>query len=384
MVTSGGDGDRRQHPRYSPRGLYKMYGGDSREETAHATDQGPGGAFLPVKRALPDGTLLIIEVHEPEVVHRGPPVLLVAEVVYSKQKPTLGLGIRWKHALCVEGLDRLALFLEGHFNLFLDPKKIGAFHREQLDGAVQYDFHFGSLKPIPEDTIERWRAEDRIYDIQYPQTFMAKADHIETRARFSGPDAGPSEVTAPPVEIGRDEVAVDETWQPPEVGFDDGIDPVAKKDSVDFAEEATELGFDDFTQEVSSGIVSGQTNELTDWASDIRHRLPVKVPVLLMPMVGDETIGATVRNLSRTHLFVLLVEELRIYRSDRLVVRFPLSLGPLSVKLVIVGTVQRIVRDRKSGRIGLDLSLDTMDEGKHKGIFKEFVTVLGRRVNPDA
>jgi len=39
---------------------------------------------------------------------------------------------------------------------------------------------------------------------------MAKADHIEARARFSGPDAGPSEVTATPGEIGRDEVAVDD------------------------------------------------------------------------------------------------------------------------------------------------------------------------------
>jgi len=347
-----------------------MYGGDSREETAHATDQGPGGAFLPVKRALPDGTLLIIEVHEPEVVHRGPPVLLVAEVVYSKQKPTLGLGIRWKHALCVEGLERLASFLEAHFNLFLDPKKIGAFHREQLDGAVQYDFHFGSLKPISEETIERWRAEDRVYDIRYPQTFMAKAHHIETRARYSGPDVVPPEATAPQPKPGRDEIDVDDTWQPPEVSFDDGTDPAAKKVSVDVAEEATDLGFDAITQ----------TNELTDWASDIRHRLPVKVPVLLMSMVGDETIGATVRNLSRTHLFVLLADDLRVYRSDRLVVRFPLSLGPLSVKLIIVGTVQRVVRDRKSGRLGLDLSLDTMDEGKHKGVFKEFVTALGRRI----
>ena len=356
-----------------------MYGGDSREVTAQAVEQGPGGAFLPVKRALPAGTKLILEVHEPEVVHRGPPVLLVAEVVYSKQKPTPGLGIRWKEAICVEGLERLASFLEAHFNLFLDPKKIGAFHSEQLDGAVQYDFHFGSLKPISEETIERWCAEDRVYDIQYPQTFMAKAHHIETRARYSGPDAVPPEATAPQPKPGRDEIDVDDTWQPPEVSFDDGTIPAAKKDSVDLAEEATDLGFDDFTQEVSSGLVAENTNELTDWASDIRHRLPVKVPVLLMPMVGDETVGGTIRNLSRTNLFVLLVDELRIYRSDRLVVRFPLSLGPLSVKLIIVGTVQRVVRDRKSGRLGLDLSLDTIDEGKNKGIFKEFVTALGRR-----
>ena len=359
-----------------------MYGGDSREETSQAIDQGPGGAFLPVKRALPVGTQLILEVHEPEVVHRGPPILLVAEVVYSKQKPTLGVGIRWKYALCVEGFDRLCRFLEGHFSLFLDPKKIGAFHREQLDGAVQYDFHFDSLKPIPGEIIERWCAEDRIYDIQYPQTFMAKADHIETRARFSGPDAAPSEGTSPQPEIGGDEVEVDETWQPPEIGFDDGGEPVAKKESVDVAKEATDLGFDDYSQGVSSGIVAEQTDELTDWASDIRHRLPVKVPVLLMPMAGDETIGATIRNLSRTHLFVLLVDEFRVYRSDRLVVRFPISLGPLSVKLIIVGTVQRVVRDRKSGRVGVDLSLDTLDEGKHKGVFREFVTALSRRENP--
>lgn len=394
-MTSGSE--RRQHPRYSPGGLFRVYGGDAREETAHATDQGPGGAFLPVRRAMPDGTLLILDVYEPEAVHRGPPVLLVAEVVYSKQEPVLGVGIRWKHALCLEGLERLSKFLETHFTLFLDPQKIGAFHREQLDSTIQYDFQFGTVRPVPEETLEKWRGEDKIFDIKYPQTFLGKADHIETRARATGFGASPAPV--PPPEIGRDEVEVDETWEPPEIRFDDNDSaggtaplpslqeealppepaPPAPQAAAGGVEEVTDLGFDDFTTEAPSTEIGELTSELTEWAAEMRHRMRVKVPVLLLAMAGDETIGGTVRTLSRTSLFVL-VDEARVFRGDRMVVRFPLSLGPLSVKLVFVGTVMRIARDRKSGRLGLDFTIDTVDEGRNLGIFKEFVTALQRRV----
>ena len=88
------------------------------------------------------------------------------------------------------------------------------------------------------------------------------------------------------------------------------------------------------------------------------------------------------RVLSRTTAFVM-VDEVRVFRGDRVVVRFPLSLGPLSVKLVFVCTVQRIARDKKSGMMGLDLIIDTVDEVENQGIFKEFVTALQRRVPRD-
>ena len=122
--------------------------------------------------------------------------------------------------------------------------------------------------------------------------------------------------------------------------------------------------------------------ELTEWASEMRRRIRVKIPVLVLPMIGDETFGGMTRVLSRTTAFVM-VDEVRVFRGDRVVVRFPLSLGPLSVKLVFVCTVQRIARDKKSGMMGLDLIIDTVDEGKNQGIFKEFVTALQRRVPRD-
>ena len=386
--------ERRQHHRYSPGGLFRVHGGESREEVSQATNQGPGGAFLPVRKALPDGTLLILDVHDPEAVHRGPPVLLVAEVMYVKQEPVLGVGIRWKHALCIEGIDRLSRFLETHFHLFLDPKKIGAFHVEQLDGAIQYDFHFGTLKPVSEETIQKWQGEQKIFDVDYPQNFMGKADHIVTRARGAELDALKEEETSLP-EIGREELEIDDDWEPPEIAFADGgtgepcappppptppapraARPPAPPDEPD--EEETDIGFDDFTQEVPSKELGEMTAELTEWASEMRRRIRVRVPVLLLPMLGDETFGGTVRVLSRSSAFVM-VDEVNVFRGDRIVVRFPLSLGPLSVKLVFVCTVQRIARDRKSGQTGLDLVIDTIDEGKNQGIFKEFITALRRR-----
>jgi hypothetical protein len=388
------DSDRRQHHRYSPGGLFRVHGGDAREEVAKASNQGPGGAFLPVRRALPDGTLLILDVFDPEAVHRGPPVLLVAEVMYTKQEPTLGVGIRWKHALCTEGVDRLSTFLETHFHLFLDPKKIGAFHVEQLDGPIQYDFHFGTVKPVSEETIAKWRSEQKIFDVDYPQTFMGKADHIETRARLSVLDVPPEEGTAPLPDLGREETDIDASWEPPEISFADAGTvesvvppppaapareaPVPSSPPPEVEEEETDIGFDDFTQETPSREVGEITSELSEWASEMRRRIRVKIPVLVLPMIGDETFGGTARILSRTTAFVM-VDDVRVFRGDRVVVRFPLSLGPLSVKLVFVCTVQRIARDKRSGMLGLDLTIDTLDEGQNQGIYKEFVTALQRR-----
>ncbi|MFH1533210.1 MAG: PilZ domain-containing protein [Pseudomonadota bacterium] len=395
MTTSSGS-ERRNHPRYSPGGLFRIHGGDAREETTQATNQGPGGAFLPVRRAMPEGTLLILDVHDPEAAHRGPPVLLVAEVMYSKQEPVQGVGIRWKHALCAEGIERLSTFLETHFNLFLDPQKIGAFHREQLDGAIQYDFQFGTMKPISEDTLEQWRGEQRIFDVQYPQTFMAKADHIETRARGIGLAAVRTEGVPSPLEIGREELSLEEVWEPPAVSFadgDDGVEDVAVSPppavssplpagmSAPEVDDETDIGFDNFTQEIPAKENGERTTELAEWASEMRQRMRVRIPVLILPMAGDETFGGMVRVLSRTALFVM-VEEVRIYCGDRVVIRFPLSLGPLSVKLIFVCSVQRMARDRKSGQLGLDLTIETLDEGRNQGIFKEFVSALRRRLDP--
>jgi len=395
MTTSNGI-ERRQHPRFTPGGHYRLRSEEAEEETVKAANQGPGGAFLPVRRALPEGTLLILDVHDPEAVHQGPPVLLIAEVAYCKEAPELGVGVRWKHALCVEGIDRLAQFLESHFSLFLDPKKIGGFHRGQLDGAVQYSFHFGTVKPVADETVEKWRSEKSIYDIQYPQTFLAKADHIETRARVSGSDAALLEEPEPRPEAGHEEVEADETWEPPPVSFaDEGTastpaaatppsppapDESPPGDSVDVTQETTDLSFDDFTQETPSAKVDEQTSRLSDWVSDMRSRARVKVPVLLLTMRDDETFCGVVRNISRNGLFVM-VNDIRIFRGERIVVRFPLSLGPISVKLVLVNTVGRVARDRKSGSMGLDLRIDTFDEGGNKGIFDEFIAALRRRVD---
>jgi len=146
-------------------------------------------------------------------------------------------------------------------------------------------------------------------------------------------------------------------------------------------EDETDIGFDDFTQEVPSKENDDENAELAEWASEMRQRMRVKIPVLILPMVGDETFGGAVRVLSRSTLFVM-VEEVNAYRGDRVVIRFPLSLGPLSVKLVFVCSVKRLARDRKSGSLGLDLSIDTIDEGRNQGIFKEFVTALRRRIDP--
>ncbi|MBM4370697.1 MAG: hypothetical protein FJ098_03540 [Deltaproteobacteria bacterium] len=385
--------ERRVHPRYSPGDHFDVFTGAPRPDDAVARDQGPGGAFLPVRRLLPEGSLLILDVHEPEAVRRAPPVLLLAEVVYAKEAPVQGIGIRWKHALCLDGLDHLSMFLEAHFHLFLDPRKIGAFHREQLDGALQYDFHFGTLRPIAEETLEAWRQAERINDIQYPQKFLPKAHHIETRARVKGEGRGAPKPPAPGLPAtGWEEPEVQDLKGPP-VGFEDARSPARKaatpagaapvkaaRDSVDEAQDATDLGFDDFIQEAPSREVAVSSAPIGDWAQAVRQRLAVKVPVRLLAMVGDETFPGVVRNVSTTHLLVL-VDAATVFRKDRLVVRFPLSLGPISVLLVFVGTVTRIVRDRKSEQIGLDLTIDTVDEGGRPGIFREFVHALKRRLD---
>ncbi len=208
-----------------------------------------------------------------------------------------------------------------------------------------------------------------------------------TRARATGPEPIPAEAPkAPMPEIGLEELDVD-SWAPPEVGFADDNDeaeavmPPPSEVPADEADDETDIGFDDFTHEAALKEAGDQSSEPTDWASEMRQRLRVKIPVLILPMSGDETFGGVARVLSRTTLFVM-VDEIRVYAGDRIVVRFPLSLGPLSVKIVFVCSVKRMARDRKSGSLGLDLVIDTVDEGKNQGIYKEFVTALRRRVDP--
>lgn len=348
----------------------------------------PKVTFLPTSRALPDGTILVLDVHEPEVVHRGPPVILVTEVAYSKRDPVLGIGIRWKHAICQEGIDRLSLFLADHFSIDLDPIKVAVFKREQGQGhaTILYDFQVTTLKPVSPKLIEALGQGEESFDIQYPQNFLPKAGHIVTRLRISKAAAAAPQTA----QTGRNEIrpgAGSENQEDEElasmVPLSEAPAPAAPgPDAMEAVAEDSDVGFDEFTQDPSSvvGAPGSDKPDRSSWVEDLQQRLKVKVPVVLFPMLGLETFEGLVRRVTFTHLFAL-VPPVRVSSGDRLVVRFPLTHGPRSATVVFVVKVVRIIRDRKAQGMGLDLAITSVDEDDTPGIFKGFVSELQRRDN---
>ena len=384
--------ERRQHPRYGQGSRFHVHAPGGPPQLSRAENQGPGGAFIPVQRPVPVGSHLVIEAHEPMV--KGPPVLLVAEVMYCREIPTPGIGIQWRYAVCLDGIDHLAAFLEVHFHLFLDPKRLGSYERGLLEAAIRYEFLVGSVNPIAAEVAAQWRTGRPAHGIRFPQDFLPKL------ARYDTWLAGPGQA-APPVTLAPGHQAPDATGPL--------IEPVPPRDEP---EAPTRESAEKTSAHRHPGPITrplpppgaepgqgeaaesddGPTTEfcdedeapdwkkvpLEDWARDVRHRTPIQLPVALLFMNGDEAVSGVARNLDAKHVFVLS-GQVRVFRGERVVVRFPVSLGPLSVQVILVGRIVRIARDRGQGRMGLDLEILHRDEDDQPGILLEYLDALRAR-----
>jgi len=340
--VSGNGKERRRYPRFQTGVMYTGHGPDG-EVQGQATNQGPGGAFLHTTEPIRMKSKLILTVHDP--FEKEQPVFLVAVVVHSRKKKPVGVGIRWKKAICRFGLKRLRQFLEAHFHQAIDPHKTGAFREASTADVVAYDFEFGTVEPVPEGKFEELLEAEKFYGVKFPKGFLPKAQYLEVKLKAAGAESRHSRGF-------RRELSMDAA-------------AMLRIDRYGPGETSTQPITVD---RVENPGLTGE--ELDQWKYEMRKRKRTAVPVS-MTMQG-KTFGGTVKNISEDAVLVVTV-GIRPAKGDRALIEMPITVGTRSTHAVILGDVTRIARDKNSGHVGIDLKIRSIDEKGEDGLFQDYL-----------
>jgi hypothetical protein len=337
--------DRRRYPRF-PGGTMFSGAGPTGNIKATSVDQGPGGAFLETVEALKPDSQIILTVHDP--FEREQPVALIARVTHCTTLPRVGIGIEWVSAVCPFGIERLKQFLGAHFHLLVDPRIAGALEASQLSQSLTYDFRYGTLEVTTEETHEAVNAADTFYGLKLGGSFLPKAQFMEVKVLRSGGAHTPRALRA--------EASMDVNAFGLMVKYGPGEVPSTGPVSVD-AEPSSVEGVPDREQ----------------WKSELRRRR--KATLAGTVSVAGQKLPCVLTHLSREAVF-LMHEGQCPEMGDRVIVELQPTVGPVSARIVIMGAVARILKDKGGSKFGLDVRVLSLDEGKHPGFFDQLLMAL--------
>jgi hypothetical protein len=340
-----GDGEeRRRYPRFPGGTEFAGEGPDGRIQ-ATSVNQGPGGAFLETKEPMRQGATLVLAVRDP--LERDVPVLLVAEVMRVRLVSPPGIGILWKTAVSFQGVPRLKQFLETHFHLVLDPRKAGAFHGKVLGDVAAYDFEFGTVEPVPADTLEQWREAQPFHGLKLRSDFLPKAQYLEVKLMGAGPDSRRSKGF-------RKEMAMD----------DAAMATIDRHGPGDLTTQPITV------DRMATGLTD---DDMERWKVEMGKRKKASLPVTLS--IQGVSVGGQLRNVSPASI-LLVTEGVKPALGDRALVDLPITVGTRSAAIMIVGQVARVARDKKTRLIALDLAIQSVDERGETGLFQDYLTAL--------
>ena len=339
----GTDGrERRRYPRF-PGGKTLAGHGPDGEIRGNTTDQGPGGAFLETTEPVRMNSKLVLTVHDP--FQREQPVFLVGVVVHVRAELPQGIGIRWKAAVSTFGLARLRQFLDTHFHLVVDPRKTGAHVDAATANLIAYDFEFGTIGPVSDEKMGLIEDAEKYYGIKFPRGFLPKAQYMEVKLAAS--DAESKQSRNFRRELSMDRAAmlrVDEHGT-----GDTSTQPINM-------EKATHSGL--------------SSDDIAQWRYEMSKRKKTALPVTVS--LQGKTLEGTVRNVSEESLMVV-VEGIKPARGDRAIVEMPITVETRSETIVVVGSVNRVARDKKTAKLGVDIKIKSIDERDEDGLFSLFL-----------
>jgi len=290
--------------------------------------------------------MLILTVHDP--FERDQPVYLLAQVVRSRAEPPYAIGIQWKKAISRFGFMRLKKFLDAHFHLVVDPQKMGAWTQSELDGAVAYDFVFGSVEKVDLDRLSQLDEADTYYGLKVQAQFLPKAQYLEVRLVQSGDEAKHSRPFRRELSMDAAAVLHVDRYGMGEV--------VTQPITVDAAE---------------SGGMSA--DEVAEWKYDMKQRKRVRIPAVFS--IQGRTLQVQVHNMTSNALLIL-ADDVRPAKGDRTIVEMPLTIDARSGIVIVMAEVKRVARDKNTRRVGIDLSILSIDEQGQQGLFNQYLLAL--------
>lgn len=317
--------DRRQHQRRDLEEQAFVYIGGNRLD-AKSADISAGGLFLETEQEMERGSLVAVVFNEQ--ARKAPAIYLLGRVVRVKQEAPKGVGLRWEKAVTTGAPEDLARFL---------GQLLGRQVSEVRRVAIGPEQDWKSVYLFPDD------AAPAEYEMEATAEMAVRKEPASPASSFLAYQVSEEEVKR---------VKIDNV---------EGGSAYVADGKLDFEELAEELDSGSppgpFTARIETDVMRAPAG-ITGKMETMAGRLPVQISFL----------GA--RGMFITTQFIPLNRKIPVKVSFDVVSRQGTRTVTCRCKITGVDDGQ------STGTPGLDLKIDTYEEGQYTGLFRQYVRWL--------
>jgi hypothetical protein len=319
-------GTRRKHERRTIDERFKCFSA-GRRFLGKVTNISAGGCFLELDRVMHPGTVVIVELASQAYGEKAPH--LVGLLVHMVMKPVVGAGIRWVKVVAPGGARQLKQFLTDWLQIELAQSEFGQIPPTAREHPVSYDFATGII------SLEKKREakkDDKIvsmFGIKVKDSTMQKLGLADVKVVHS--DA-PKQKRAV---VGEDQSMATRD--------DEREDPLAA------------------------------AKELESWLT--LKRAGKKIQEQVVMVYEGRNVPAQALSINPTALWVECKDK-PPEEQKRLLIQFPVEMAKKTVNVIIVGEVQKRLRNRTHDGWGVSIKIVTFNEGDNVGIFQRYMKNL--------
>lgn len=319
-------GDKRSTPRDDTSAKFKCFAA-GRRFVSDAVNLSSGGAFVQTDRVVRPGTVIILEEAKQGYAEAVPH--LVGTVVHFAMAPIMGAGIKWVKAIAPGGLEDLTVLLSELLGVEVPSGELARIPKSAREHPVSYDFASGSLnmerRREPKQESERLVS---MFGIKVKEATMDKLGIGDVRVVHS---EAPKQKRAT---IGEDDASLSTRTR------NEDVDPLQA------------------------------ARELEDWMRFKRVGKKIDATVLLV-FEGKNVEGQAL-SIASNSVWVQSASE-PADLNKRLLIQFPIETAQKVIRIIIVGEVQKKLRNRSRDGWGASIKIVTLNEGDNVGAFKRYI-----------